>query len=373
MTIAINVRFLLKNRLEGIGNFTHHIVKNMVESHPEHTFYLIFDRPPHPDFIYSKNCVPVVVNPPARHPILWWLWFHVFLPLKLKKLNPDVFISMDGYVPLGYKGKIINVLHDINYEHFPEDLPFLVRRYYQYFFPKYARRADELITVSEFCKTDIAKQYNISLKKIHVVYNAADEGFKPINSVEKLEIQTLYSHGKPYFVFVGALSPRKNILQLLIAFDYFKNTYNTDHKLIIVGKKLFKDSEAEVFYKTMVHAEAVIFTDRIAQEVLYKVVAAAECMVYLSKFEGFGIPLIEAMACGVPVICHHATAMPEIIADAGIVVDAYNSEKVAEAMYEVISNAETHKILKEKGLKRAEAFNWEESARRMYEIIKSLT
>ena len=137
MKIAINCRLLLKNKLEGIGWYSFEIVSRIVKNHPEHDFYFLFDRPFHPDFVFAKNVKPIVLSPQARHPFLWYLWFEFSVSKFLKKNNIDLFFSPDGYLSLNTNVKTLLTIHDLNFEHFPEQLPFLTRKYYQYFTPKF--------------------------------------------------------------------------------------------------------------------------------------------------------------------------------------------------------------------------------------------
>jgi hypothetical protein len=155
MKIAVNTRLLLKNKLEGIGWFTFETLKRITEQHPEHEFYFIFDRKYDDSFIFSKNVKPIIIPPQARHPFLFFLWFEFSIPYILKRLKADVFLSPDGYLSLSSKTKQVAVIHDLNFEHNPNDVPFLVRKYFKFFFHRWAKKATRIVTVSEYSKKDI--------------------------------------------------------------------------------------------------------------------------------------------------------------------------------------------------------------------------
>ena len=155
MIIAINTRFLLKGKLEGIGWFTNEIVRRMVVNHPEHEFIFLFDRPYDPQFIFASNINPVVISPPARHPILWYIWFEWSVRRALKKYKADIFISTDGFLSLSSKVPSLLVVHDLAFEHYPQHLPFKFRYYLQKFTPKFVRKATHTITVSSYSKKDL--------------------------------------------------------------------------------------------------------------------------------------------------------------------------------------------------------------------------
>ena len=206
MRIAINTRFLLSSKMEGFGWYTYEIAKRLVENHPEHDFIFLFDRPFDEKFVFAKNVEPVVINPPARHPFLFYLWFEFGVKKALKKHKADLFFSPDGYLSLSSNIPQIAVMHDLNFEHNPQDLKWLMRSYYRRFFPKFAEKASKIITVSDYSKEDIIKTYDIDPLKISSIWNGASDVFKPISADEKKSIQNEYANGQPFFLFVNSLN-----------------------------------------------------------------------------------------------------------------------------------------------------------------------
>ena len=203
MKIAINCRLLLKNKLEGIGWYSFEIVSRIVKNHPQHNFYFLFDRPFHNDFVFAKNVTPIILYPQSRHPFLWYLWFEFSVTKFLSKNDIDLFFSPDGYLSLNTNVKTLLTIHDLNFEHFPEQLPFLTRKYYQYFTPKFCKKADAIITVSQQSKKDIIKQYRIESSKISAIYNGANKMYKPLEEIEKQEVKEKYTDGSDFFYFVS--------------------------------------------------------------------------------------------------------------------------------------------------------------------------
>ena len=371
MKIAVNTRLLLKNKLEGIGWFTFETLKRITEQHPEHEFYFIFDRKYDDSFIFSKNVKPIVIPPQARHPFLFFLWFEFSIPYILKKIKADVFLSTDGYLSLSSKTKQVAVIHDLNFEHNPNDVPFLVRKYFKFFFHRWAKKATRIVTVSEYSKKDIVECYNIDPAKIDVAYNGANEIFVPINDNEKTKIFNRYGNASPYFVFVGALHPRKNIKNLLIAFDIFKGRTDNEIKLLIVGEKQWWTDDIEAAYENMDYKRDVIFTGRLKLDELAKVVASAQAMVYVSCFEGFGIPIIEAFNAGTPVITSNVTSMPEVAGGAALLVDPFNPADISEAMVKISSDENLRNSLIIKGLKRGQDFSWQKTADALWKSVEN--
>ena len=166
MNVAINTRFLLQGKMEGFGWYTYEISKRLVRNHPEHTFYFFFDRPFDESFVFEKNVVPLALSPPARHPILFYIWFEWSVRKALRKFKIDIFFSPDGYLSLGSKVRQVGTIHDINFEHNPQDVPLAPRIYLRKFFPKFAKKAHRLITVSEYSKSDIVQTYGVPEEKI---------------------------------------------------------------------------------------------------------------------------------------------------------------------------------------------------------------
>jgi glycosyltransferase involved in cell wall biosynthesis len=157
MKIAVNTRLLLKDKLEGIGWVAYETLRRMVASHPEVEFYFLFDREPDPMFLFADNVKPVVLFPQARHPFLF-IWFFEFSVTKaLKKIKPDLFFSPDGYLSLRSDVPQVTQFHDLNFEHFPKDMPKIHLWHYKTFFPRFARKAKRIVTVSEFSKQDIVE------------------------------------------------------------------------------------------------------------------------------------------------------------------------------------------------------------------------
>src|SRR5512147_3242428 len=150
MIIAVNTRLLIPGKIEGIGRFSLETLRIITQNHPEHRFVFIFDRPFSDEFIFSSNIIPEIAFPPARHPFLWYAFFEFGIPRILNKYAPSLFFSPDGWLTLNTKTRSLPVIHDLNFFHYPEFLPFTVRQYYNYFFPRFIRKADRIVTVSEF-------------------------------------------------------------------------------------------------------------------------------------------------------------------------------------------------------------------------------
>lgn len=370
MEIVVNTRLLLKNKLEGIGWFAFETLKRITNEHPDDHFIFLFDRHFDEEFIFADNITPLILSPPARHPVLFYLWFEHSVAGFLNKFNPDLFLSPDGYLSLRARCRQLPVIHDINFEHYPKDLSFLVHKYLTYYFPRFAKKAARIATVSTFSKNDIVDTYGIDPSRIDVIHNGCNESFIPLSPEIRNQTKKRFSAGADYFLFVGALHPRKNITRLFQAFDAFKSTRSNPMKLVIVGEKYYWTREIKLAYINMKFKDDVIFTGRLSTDELHQVMASALALTYVPYFEGFGIPILEAMNCDVPVITSNVTAMPEVAADAAILIDPFSVDSISQAMLQVYTNETLRHQLVEKGRNRRKQFSWNKTAGLLWESIE---
>nr|MBD3621087.1 glycosyltransferase family 4 protein [Sunxiuqinia sp.] len=370
MLIAVNARLLQKGKLEGIGWFTHEMLCRITRNHPEHQFLFLFDRPYADEFIFSENVTPLVFSPPTRHPVLWYVWFEWMIPRVLKKYHADLFLSPDGYLSLSSNVKQLAVIHDINFAHRPQDLPWLMAKYYNFFFPKFAKRACRIATVSKYSKTDISQSYGISSDLIDVVYNGVNERYQPTSEEEKERTRQKIASGSPYFLSIGSLHPRKNIDGLLRAYDEFRNAGNTEAKLVIAGGELFKTAEIRKTLECMRFKNEVIFTGHLSGEDLHQLLGAALALTFVSFFEGFGIPVLEAMRTGVPVICSNTSSLPEVGGEAVLFVDPFDGRQITAAMQRIADDENLRVELIAKGHVQQGKFSWDRTAARLWESIQ---
>jgi glycosyltransferase involved in cell wall biosynthesis len=300
---------------------------------------------------------------------LYYWFFNFSVTRALKKYKADLFLSTDGYLSLRTNVPQVAVMHDLAFIHFKEGINKLEEAYYNYFFPKYAHKAKRLVAVSNYTKQDIVTEFNINPNKIDVVYNAPSKGFVPLNNDLQNEVRGKFSADLPYFCYVGAMHPRKNVETLLEAFDAFKTSTQSNFKLVIVGRKAWQNEGIDRAYQNMKHQQDVIFTGRVSEADLYNITASAFAMVYIPFFEGFGLPIVEAMACDVPVITSNVTSMPEVTDEAGILVSPIDANEVAQAMINLASDSNLYQQKKLASAKRKHDFSWDESADKLWNSL----
>lgn len=369
MRIAVNTRLLLKGKLEGIGWFTYRTLEKIVQQHPEHEFIFFFDRPYDPSFIFGTNVIPVVVSPQARHPILFNIWFEWRIPALLKKYKVDLFLSPDSQTSLKTSVPTCLVMHDLAFEHYPEHFKLSHRIYWRHYSPLFAKKATRLGTVSTYSKEDISKRYGVPLDKIDVIYNGAHDEYHPLGLEEREEIKKQYADGCEYFVFAGALHPRKNIVNLLKAFVAFKKKHRSNMKLVIVGRMAWKYDEVIDMKDEMPFKDDVKWVGYMQVDELSKVIGGAYALVYASLFEGFGIPILEALKCNVPGVVSNTSSMPEVAGDAALLVDPTNVEDIAEKMGMIYKDERLRAKLIAAAPIQVEKFTWQKSAERLWDCM----
>jgi glycosyltransferase involved in cell wall biosynthesis len=371
LRIAVNTRFLLPDRpLEGIGRYTHELVQRMVERHPQHEFVLLFDRPFDRRFVYGPNVTPVVLRPPARHPVLWYLWFEWAVPAALRRHRADVFFSPDSYLSLASPVPTVLTVHDVVPLQMPDQIPLAPRLFYRHFLPRYIRRAEAIVTVSDYTRRSIGEAVGISTDKIEVVYNGISGHFRPEpDPTGRTLLRQKWTDGRPYFLYTGAIHPRKNVPRLLRAFDRFKSATGAPALLLLAGRFAWQTGEVRAAYEAATHRDDIRFLDYVPDDQLRHLMAGALALTYLSLSEGFGLPLVEAMQCDTPVVCSDTTALPEVAGDAALLVDPHDEQAIADALKNMWENPELRHDLVKKGRIQRQKFSWDTAADQVWSLL----
>ena len=372
MKILVNARFLRENNKEGIGLYSYEILKRMTAQRKDDQFVFCFDRPFDDKFVFSDNVLPIVVRPPARHAALFWWWYHVGIRKAFVKYQADMFFSPDGFTPTSRKvSKVLITIHDLAYKHLPYQISASNRWYYRQFMPRYIKKADRIITVSNSSKEDIITHFPDSHEKITTIYNGVRSSLVPLSTLQKDEIRSRITGGAPYFVSIGALHPRKNVARLIKAYSLFRTETRQRVKLIIIGRRAWYTEEIDqALARTPVRSDIQIL-DYIKDDQLIEILSAAQALCYVSLFEGFGLPIVEAMKAGVPVVTSDRSSMSEIAQNAACLIDPENIQSISKGLHEVL-RVDYAADLIERGLLRAQDFNWDEAAQAHIKILDDL-
>lgn len=369
MRIAINARFLLHDYLEGYGYFSFEVFRYLTTTYLEHQYIFIFDRPYDKRFIFSPNITPVVIGPPARHPLLWKYWYDIKIPSVLKKIKADVFVSVDGLCSLTTTIPQCLVVHDLAFRHYPSHIKKSHLLFFKRYIPMFLKKATTVATVSEYSKQDILQYYKMDADKINVVYSAAKEMFRPQSLETCTDIKNKYTEGREYFLYVGAIHPRKNLVNLLKAFSVFKKRQKSNMKLVLAGRLAWKYDSFIQNLKNYKYRSDVLLPGYLTEEELVKITGAAYALVYPSLLEGFGVPVLEAMKSDVPVITSARSSMQEIAKDAALYVNEKSHEDIAEKMMLLYKDENLRKELISKGRIIAQDYSWKRTAELLWQSI----
>lgn len=366
MRIGVNARLLVNNRMEGIPRYIFETTCQMATDHPEDIFILFFDRkvaglPPVP-----SNVEFVIVPWHARHPVLWHLWLEYMLPFYFRRYDIDVFYSGDGYLSLRTSIPTVLVIHDLAYLHYPEHIPLPSLKHYRKWIPQYIQKASRLITVSTHVQRDLVAHFNLHSESIRVAGNALNENWP---SRKGRVSDTIQQHigENPFFLYVGAVQPRKNILGLIQAFRQFQSTSPAPYSLVIAGRMAWKTEEIK---QAILHTPGVIYLGPVSEEDKFALIRQAAAVTYVSFLEGFGIPVLEAMACGTPVITSTVSSMPEVAGGAALLADPHHPSEIAQKMTWIANHPLLSSKLAAAGLLRIKAYSWKKSADTIYQSLK---
>lgn len=282
-------------------------------------------------------------------------------PRMLRRHDFDLFFTT--YVaPLWMPCPFVVAVHDISYVHFPEFFPRSVRWMMSTLVPFTIKRAAHVVTLSQSTKQDIINVYGIPEEKITVTYAAISTQFRLLDNRQKSE--------RPYILAVGNLQPRKNLVRLMEAYVLLRDRKAIDHQLVIVGQELWFADAIKAAAKS--YQEDILFTGYVSEDKLVNLYNGADVFVYPSLYEGFGLPPIEAMACGTPVITSNISSLPEAVGDAALTVNPYDVAAIADAIHRVLTDEVLRRDLRQQGFDRAALFTPENLARRLlgvFEII----
>jgi glycosyltransferase involved in cell wall biosynthesis len=369
MVIAVNTRLLLSSHLEGVGYFTREVFTRMAAAHPGHTFHFLLDRPYEGPDTFPPNVTLEVLRPAARHPLLWKYWYDVKVTRTLKRLKADVFISPDGFASLTTRVPQCLIIHDLGFLHQPDAYKASHVRFLRYFTRQFVRKAATIATVSQFSKDDIVAQYGVDPEKIQVVYSAVKPAFRPLEADEKAAVKDQYTGGREYFIYAGAIQPRKNLVNLLKAFSRFKKRQKAGWKLVLAGRLAWKNGDFLDLLKTYKYRDDVVLTGYVTEAELARLVGGAYALVYPSLFEGFGVPPLEAIQCGVPPLTSQASAMQEIAGDAALYFNPADPDSIADALMRIYKDEDARAALIARGRVQADRYSWDRTAELLWESV----
>lgn len=373
MRIGINT-FALGSEKVGAGKYISRLVVGLASLNSDIEYVVFMNRNNAREFLFLPenvrkiNCGLLTQIRPLRA-----VWEQSALPLHIRRWKIDVFHSPLHVAPILLSSRSVVTIHDMTLFSLPAQHIRTKRLYFSKLMPFIARKADKIIADSECSKRDIMRILKIPETKIKVIYLGVDGVFRPIKDPRRLvHIRRKYQIVSNFILYAGVLEPRKNLGRLIKAFHKLRQEKKLECQLVIAGKKGWSYSKVFQLVEDLELGRDVIFTGYVSDDDLVLLYNAAELFVYPSLYEGFGLPPLEAMACGTPVIASNVSSLPEVVSDAGLLVNPYDERGIGNAIYEALTNEGLRKEMGEKGLRRARLFLWEKTARETLQVYQEV-
>lgn len=378
MRIGIDARFAVHKR-RGIGNYALKLVDNLARIDSSNEYVLYIDKEDVDKVLPRKSNFKIKKISPSNYLV----WEQIVLPVHAKKDGVDVLHCTGNTAPilLDKRIRLIISLHDVMYLKDYSELPKSVSRYQRMgrlyrkaIVPKAVSRLSVALTVSEFSKKDIMRHIpKLDGDRIEVVYEAANESYSQIDKISALQkIRNKFGIESNYILTLGALDPRKNTELVIKKFIELKNESNINEILLVVGIPNWKQTGFYNIVRESGLEEDIIFTDFVSEDELVLLYNGASMFLYPSLYEGFGMPLLEAMACGTPVITSNVSSMPEIAGDAAFLINPDNGKELKAAVLKLLNDKNLRNNLIARGLKRAKEYSWVKTATKTLAIYESI-
>ena len=369
MLIGIDASRATIARRTGTETYSRNLIRALIGLGSGHRFRLYTNGP-------AEVLGATAANVEIRSIPFPRLWTHVRLSAEMLMHPPDVLFVPAHVLPLIHPRRSVVTVHDLGYLHYPEAHRVADRRYLDWSTRWNGRQATAVLADSRATKDDLVRAYGVNPGRVHVVYLGRDETFGPVRDVDQLaRVREHYSVAGRYFLYVGTLQPRKNLARVIDAFARLTGDPTlaptlSDVQLVLAGKRgwLYDDLFAQVTRLGL--ASRVVFPGYVEEADLPALLSGALALVFPSLYEGFGIPVLEAGACGVPVITSNTSSLPEVAGDAALLVDPHDVDAIADAMFRIATDAKLRAELDRRGQENVKRFSWEKCAQETLAVLE---
>lgn len=379
-TVALDVQSLFENNKTGIGWTVKQLVDQLTNCRKFQfqlnyfgKFQLKNEKQILENYI-DKGCIAKRC-PWMELPIYRRIWNFIPIPYNwMFGKNAEITQFFNYVIPPGVKGKKVLFIYDMAYKAYPETISERTKADLNRNLQISSQRADIICTISEFSKSEIVKYLNVPEEKIKIVSCGVNRKlFHTQYSDDAVRnVKEKYNISGSYFLYLGTLEPRKNVLKIIQAYNLFRKRNEKCPKLVIAGKKGWLYEDIFAYVKSQQIENLVIFTGYVESNEVPVLMRGATTFLFPSLYEGFGLPVLEAMSCGTPVITSYNTSLREVAGDAGLLVNPESEEQIAECMQKINDNADLCRRLSEKGLKQSAKFTWEEAAKTLSDLYMKL-
>ena len=378
MLIGIDASRATAARRTGTEVYSLHLIRALLARGAGHHFRLYFNQAPTPDLFPSGADMRVMPFPR--------LWTHLRLSREMRSAPPDVLFVPSHVLPVIHPTRCVVTVHDLGYHYYPEAHTLFQNVYLRWSTRYNARTATRVLVDSEATRRDLLHYYAIPEERIAVVYPGRDETLSPVTDPQALKaVHSRYDLNAPYFLYVGTLHPRKNLVRLIDAFAAFRHRSRdqgqpahswtdsvSEPQLVLAGQKGWLYDEVFGRVRKLDLEKHVVFTGYVPDADLPGLLSGALAFVFPSLHEGFGFPVLEAMACGTPVICSNVSSLPEVSGDAALQIDPLDSDALAEAMHKVATDEGLRTVLVERGYEQVQRFSWQRCAGQVLQVLEDV-
>jgi glycosyltransferase involved in cell wall biosynthesis len=369
MLIGLDASRATSTRRTGTETYSLHLIRELLACGRDHGFRLYFNQPPSPGLLAGGQ---QRVMPFPR------LWTHLRLSWEMLRRPPDVLFVPAHVLPLIHPRRSVVTVHDLGYHHYPEAHTLSQNLYLRWSTRFNAAAASRILADSEATRRDLVQIYRVPQEKIVVVYPGRDESLAPvIDPAIRAAIRARYGLGEAYLLYVGTLHPRKNLVRLVQAFGQLVRAdagrSAVSHlQLVLTGQKGWLYDEIWSQVRQLALEDRVVLTGYVPEADLPPLLSTALAFVFPSLYEGFGLPVLEAMACGTPVVCSQSSSLPEVAGDAALLVDPLDTEALAAALGRIVADEGLRQALIERGFRQMTRFSWRRCARETLAVLEEV-
>jgi glycosyltransferase involved in cell wall biosynthesis len=366
--IGVDASRAARARRTGTETYSLHLIRALIRLGSGHRFRLYTNGPP------PEGLLPRSENAQVRSLPFPRLWTHFRLSVEIAMHAPDVLFVPAHVLPLVHSRRSVATVHDLGFLHYPETHPGSDRRYLAWSTAWNVRRSTAVVVDSLATRADLVRVYGVAESKVRVVYLGRDESLVPVRGPLALaEVRVRHGIGQRYLLYVGTLQPRKNLGRVVEGFARLASAPGMgDVQLVLAGKRgwLYEDLLAQIGREGL--EGRVLFPGYVDEAELAALYSSALGFVFPSLYEGFGIPVLEAQACGVPVMTSNNSSLPEVAGDAALLVDPNDVDAIADAMLRLATDEALRAELVERGYQNVKRFSWEKCARETLEVLESV-
>jgi glycosyltransferase involved in cell wall biosynthesis len=376
LRVALNAQLLSSAatyRSAGINRVIHRFL-TALPGVPGDERYLVYApySPANRELLAAPRVRSRLTRLPIDRPPVRIAWEQSVLPLELARERPDLLHALGFVSPIAWRGRTVVTVYDLSFLRFPEVYRWANRTYLSALTPPSLRRADRVITISEDARRDVIDLCGVAPEKVTPILLAADERFSPASPDAIAAFRQRQRLPERFVLYQGTLQPRKNVETLVRAYARLRGQGSDDHILVLAGARGWHDESVFELTHQLGLDDAVRFPGFVPDDELALWYSSATVFAFPSRFEGFGLPLLEAMACGTPVVSSNASSLPEVVGDAGLLVDPSDVDGLAVALRDLMDDEPRRNALSAAGLARAATFSWQRMASETVQVYREV-